>query len=171
MSQSENRILNSLPQNIFVALEPHLKTASLRFGEIVAETDPARHSRLLPAPLHYLSRRRDGSRGHDRNRHGGAGRGGQRDIRARRQIGLHRGIIQVAGDASVIDPDTTLRLQQNSSSSNRLSSSDGDLSDPVSFTRHALREVQEVPRMSQLAGPGERASLDEVLQVARRGGA
>jgi hypothetical protein len=65
----------------------------------------------------------------------------------------------------------TLRLQQTSSSSNRVSSSDGDLSDPVSFTRHALREVQEVPRMSQLAGPPERASLDEVLQVARRGGA
>ncbi len=39
MSQSENRILNSLPQNIFAALEPHLKTESLNFGDVVAETD------------------------------------------------------------------------------------------------------------------------------------
>src|SRR5215213_7247263 len=41
MSQSENRILNSLPQNVFAAAEPHLKPVDLRFGDTVAETDQA----------------------------------------------------------------------------------------------------------------------------------
>jgi len=48
MSQSENRILNSLSQNIFAALEPHLKTTSLGFGQIVAETDKDVRSVYFP---------------------------------------------------------------------------------------------------------------------------
>jgi hypothetical protein len=39
MAQSQNRILNSLPQNIFAAVEPHLKHVNLAFGALVAETD------------------------------------------------------------------------------------------------------------------------------------
>src|SRR4051812_14828924 len=38
MPQSLNRILNSLPQNIFVAAERHLQPARLVFGAVVAET-------------------------------------------------------------------------------------------------------------------------------------
>jgi CRP-like cAMP-binding protein len=38
MPQSENRILNSLPQNIFAAMESHLRSADLGFGEVVADT-------------------------------------------------------------------------------------------------------------------------------------
>src|ERR1043166_6937181 len=38
MSQSSNRILNSLPQNIFAAMQPHLKSTDLNFGDVIAET-------------------------------------------------------------------------------------------------------------------------------------
>src|SRR5436190_8626515 len=39
MVQSNNRILNSLPQNIFAATERHLEAVKLPFGAIVADTD------------------------------------------------------------------------------------------------------------------------------------
>jgi len=39
MPQSENRVLNALPQNIFAAIETHLKSIDLEFGDVVAETD------------------------------------------------------------------------------------------------------------------------------------
>ena len=39
MAQSENRILNALPQNIFAAVEPHLKHVNVEFGAVIAETD------------------------------------------------------------------------------------------------------------------------------------
>jgi CRP-like cAMP-binding protein len=38
MEQSKNRILNSLPQNIFAAVERHLRHTDLKFGDVVAET-------------------------------------------------------------------------------------------------------------------------------------
>jgi len=37
MAQSQNRILNALPQNIFSALERHVRNADLPFGMVVAE--------------------------------------------------------------------------------------------------------------------------------------
>jgi CRP-like cAMP-binding protein len=37
MAQSQNFILNALPQNIFAAAEPHFQTIDLKFGMIVAE--------------------------------------------------------------------------------------------------------------------------------------
>jgi hypothetical protein len=37
MSQSPNRILNSLPQNIFAAVEPQLRIVNLPFGYVIAE--------------------------------------------------------------------------------------------------------------------------------------
>ena len=44
MSQSKNRILNALPQNIFDAVEPHLNRIDLPFGMVVAETNrPVEH--------------------------------------------------------------------------------------------------------------------------------
>ena len=44
MSQFKNRILNALPQNIFAAVEPHLKRIDLPFGMVVAETNrPVEH--------------------------------------------------------------------------------------------------------------------------------
>jgi hypothetical protein len=38
MAQSKNRILNSLPQNIFAAVEAHLKHQDLVFGSVVVES-------------------------------------------------------------------------------------------------------------------------------------
>jgi hypothetical protein len=38
MAQSPNRILNALPQNIFAAMEPHLRDVTLAFGDFIAET-------------------------------------------------------------------------------------------------------------------------------------
>ena len=38
MTQHPNRILNVLPQNIFAAVQQHLKPVELAFGDIVAET-------------------------------------------------------------------------------------------------------------------------------------
>ena len=41
MAQSPNRILEALPQNIFAAVEPHLRSVKLVFGDVIAETgDP-----------------------------------------------------------------------------------------------------------------------------------
>src|SRR4029078_11306150 len=37
MLQSPNRILNALPQNIFAAMEPHLRNVTLAFGDVIAE--------------------------------------------------------------------------------------------------------------------------------------
>src|SRR5215208_6060669 len=39
MSQSPNHLLNILPQNIFAALQSHLKEVKLVFGDVVAEPD------------------------------------------------------------------------------------------------------------------------------------
>src|SRR3954467_8502926 len=35
MAQSINRIINALPQNIFAAVEPHLKAVTLTFGDVL----------------------------------------------------------------------------------------------------------------------------------------
>jgi hypothetical protein len=37
MPQSPNRILNTIPQNIFVAMQPHLQPIPLPFGQKIAE--------------------------------------------------------------------------------------------------------------------------------------
>ena len=39
MAQSRNHLLNILPQNIFAALQPHLKDIKLVFGDVVAKPD------------------------------------------------------------------------------------------------------------------------------------
>ena len=105
MSQSENRILNSLPQNIFAALEPHLATVSLSFGEIVAETDqpvsrvyfPHRCIVSLVVEMEVGDMIETAMVGRDGVANGTSALDGK--------IALHRGIIQVAGDASVISPE------------------------------------------------------------------
>ena len=54
MAQSHNRILDSLPQNVYAALSPHLKTVNLPFAQIVAEPEkPSKPftSRMLASSL------------------------------------------------------------------------------------------------------------------------
>ena len=53
MAQSKNRILNSLPQNIFAAVEPHLKHVDLVFGAVVAEQTGPSIASISPTPASY----------------------------------------------------------------------------------------------------------------------
>jgi Crp-like helix-turn-helix protein len=106
MSQSENRILNSLPQNIFAALEQHMKTASLSFGEVIAETDQLVRHVYFPhqCVVSLVVEMEVG----DMIETAMVGRDGVANATAALdgKIALHRGVVQVAGDASVISPDT-----------------------------------------------------------------
>jgi Crp-like helix-turn-helix domain len=106
MSQSANLILNSLPQNIFAALEPHLKNTSLKFGEVVAECDHEVKAVYFPhdgvislvvemevgVMIETAMVGRDGAANATSALDG--------------KISLHKGIVQVAGSASVVDTDT-----------------------------------------------------------------
>jgi hypothetical protein len=106
MSQSENRILNSLPQNIFAALEPHLKTESLNFGDVVAETDqlvtcvyfPHRCVISLVVEMDVGDMVETAMVGRDGVVNATSALDGK--------MALHKAIVQIAGDAAVIDPDT-----------------------------------------------------------------
>jgi Crp-like helix-turn-helix domain len=105
VSQSENQILNSLPQNIFAALEPHLETVSLSFGGVIAETDqnvrgvyfPHRCIVSLVVEMEVGDMIETAMIGRDGVANATSALDGK--------IALHRGIVQVAGDASVISPD------------------------------------------------------------------
>jgi hypothetical protein len=105
MAQSENRILSSLPQNIFAALEPHLKTANLTFGQVVAETDQSVTRVYFPhqCVISLVVEMEVG----DTIETAMVGRDGVANATAALdgKIALHRGVVQVAGDASVIGPD------------------------------------------------------------------
>ena len=69
MAQSPNRILNALPQNIFAAMEPHLRDVTLAFGDVVAETGDAVSNVYFPFTG---ARRRNESGRDDRDRNGRA---------------------------------------------------------------------------------------------------
>jgi len=105
MAQSENRLLNSLPQNVFAALESHLKTADLGFGEVVAETDQPVTRVYFPhhCVISLVVEMEVG----DLIETAMVGRDGVANATSALdgKIALHRGIVQIAGDASIIDPD------------------------------------------------------------------
>ena len=110
MSQSENRILNSLPQNVFAAAEPHLKPVDLRFGDTVAETDQAidkvyfPHSGVisLVVALDVGDTIETAMVGRDGVVNGTAALDGS--------VSLNRGLVQVDGTASAISPDALRSL-------------------------------------------------------------
>lgn len=105
MAQSENRILNSLPQNIFAAVEPHLKHADLVFGAIVAETDrpvdlvyfPSTGVVSLVVEMMVGDMIETAMVGRDGVVNGTSALDGK--------VALQRGIVQVAGKAFVVTPD------------------------------------------------------------------
>jgi hypothetical protein len=105
VSQSKNRILNSLPQNIFAALGPHLKTESLSFGTVIAETDQLVRQVYFPhdCVVSLVVEMEVG----DMIESAMLGRDGVANATSALdgKIALHRGVIQVAGAASVISPD------------------------------------------------------------------
>ena len=110
MAQSQNRILNSLPQNIFAAFAPHLKRVELRFGDTVAETNepidkvyfPDRGVISLVVALELGDTIETAMVGRDGVVNGTAALDGS--------VSLHRGIVQVDGEASVIMPDALRSL-------------------------------------------------------------
>jgi CRP-like cAMP-binding protein len=110
MAQSQNRILNSLPQNIFAAVEPHLKHVNLAFGAVVAETDRPVERVYFPdtGVISLVVEMAVGDMietamvGRDGVVNGTSALDGK--------VALHRGIVQVAGAAFAIAPDALRSL-------------------------------------------------------------
>jgi CRP-like cAMP-binding protein len=110
MAQSPNRILEVLPQNIFAAMQPHLKDVTLVFGDIVAETDrPVRNVYFpvsgvvsLVVEMQVGEMIETAMVGRDGVVNGTSALDGK--------VSLNRGIIQVAGAAVVINPDVLRKL-------------------------------------------------------------
>jgi CRP-like cAMP-binding protein len=106
MSQSPNRLLDALPQNIFAALQPHLKAINLEFGNVVAE--PGRTVEHVYFPhTGVVSLVVDMDEG-DMIETAMVGRDGVANGTSALdgKMSLYRGIIQVAGSASSLNPDT-----------------------------------------------------------------
>jgi hypothetical protein len=106
MAQSANRILNALPQNIFAALQPHLRMVHLSFGEVVAEPE-------LPVSLVYFPHMGVISlvvemQVGDMIETAMVGRDGVVNATSSLdgKLALHKGLVQVEGAASVIASDT-----------------------------------------------------------------
>jgi len=110
MSQSNNRILNALPQNIFAAVEPHLKRIDLPFGMVVAETNrPVEHVYFpetgvisLVVEMTVGDMIETAMVGRDGVVNGTSALDGK--------VALHRGLAQVAGAALVVASDALRSL-------------------------------------------------------------
>jgi hypothetical protein len=110
MAQSKNRILNALPQNIYAAVEPHLKQMELIFGAVVAETDQAVDRVYFPdaGVISLVVEMEVGDMietamvGRDGVVNGTSALDGK--------VALHKGIVQVAGVASVTSSDVLRSL-------------------------------------------------------------
>ena len=110
MSQSPNRILNSLPQNIFAALEPHLRIVNLPFGCVIAETDQFVSTVYFPHSgiISLVVEMEVG----DTIETAMVGRDGVVNATSALdgRISLHRGVVQSDGAGSVISPDALRRF-------------------------------------------------------------
>jgi Crp-like helix-turn-helix protein len=105
VAQSPNCILDNLPQNIFAALQPHLTTVKLVFGETVADAgEPVKlvyfpHTGVISLVvvmevgemIETAMVGRDGAANATTAMDG--------------KLALQKGIVQVAGSASAINPD------------------------------------------------------------------
>jgi CRP-like cAMP-binding protein len=110
MSRSPNLILSSLSQNIFAALEPHLKQINLCFGDVIAETGEPVRAVYFPfnGVISLVVEMQVGQMietamvGRDGVVNGTAALDSK--------VSFYKGIIQVAGTAATIDPDTLRTL-------------------------------------------------------------
>jgi len=106
MSQSINRILNALPQNIFAAVEPHLKAVTLTFGDVLAASGQPVDRVYFPTDgvVSLVVEMKVGEMietamvGRDGVANGMVALDGK--------LSLHKAIVQVAGMALAISPDT-----------------------------------------------------------------
>src|SRR5437879_9107106 len=110
MAQSQNRIVNALPHNIFAAVEHHLKQMGLASGAVVAETDqpvdrvyfPQTGVVSLVVEMEVGDMIETAMVGRDGVVNGTSALDGK--------VALHRGIVQVAGEASVLASDALRSL-------------------------------------------------------------
>ena len=110
MPQSPNRLLASLPQNIFAAMEPHLLRVALPFGDVVAEPDqpitqvyfPFTGVISLVVEMSVGEMIETAMVGRDGVVNGTSALDGK--------TALHRGIVQVAGEAATMRPDPLRKL-------------------------------------------------------------
>jgi CRP-like cAMP-binding protein len=106
MAQSPNRILNALPQNIFAAVEPHLKAIELKFADVLAESGQAVKRVYFPTAgvVSLVVEMKVGDMietamvGRDGVANGTTALDGG--------VSLHKAIVQVAGAALVVMTDT-----------------------------------------------------------------
>ena len=110
MSQSPNRILNALPQNIFAALEPSLRIVNLPFGQVISETDSLVSNVYFPHSgiISLVVEMEVG----DMIETAMVGRDGVVNATSALdgKISLHKGLVQAEGAASVINPDALRKL-------------------------------------------------------------
>jgi CRP-like cAMP-binding protein len=105
MPQSENRILNALPQNIFAALESSLNPVEVVFGDVVAETDQTVTTVYFPysgvvslvVEMEVGAMIETAMVGRDGVVNGTSALDGK--------VSMHKAIVQVAGNASAIKAD------------------------------------------------------------------
>jgi CRP-like cAMP-binding protein len=110
MSQSPNLLLNALPQNIFAAIEPHLRDVPLTFGDTVADSGelvryvyfPVAGVVSLVVEMQVGEMIETAMVGRDGVVNGTCALDGK--------VSLHKGIVQVAGAAVRIDPDVLRQL-------------------------------------------------------------
>jgi CRP-like cAMP-binding protein len=110
MALSQNRILNALPQNIFAAMEPHLKNVPLVFGDIIAETGESIRNVYFPftGVVSLVVEMQVGEMietamvGQDGVVNGTSALDGK--------VSLNKGIVQVAGAAAAINSDVLRKL-------------------------------------------------------------
>jgi CRP-like cAMP-binding protein len=105
MVQSPNRILDSLPQNIFAAVQPHLRTIELAFGDVIADTDQPIQRVYFPhtGVISLIVEMEVGNLVETAM----IGGDGAANVMAALdgKLSMHKSIVQVAGSASVIHPD------------------------------------------------------------------
>ena len=105
MAQSPNRILNSLPQNIFAAMEPHLQQVTLPFGDVIAEAGEPVHKVYFPfaGVVSLVVEMKVG----DMIETAMVGRDGVVNGTAAldSKMSFHKGIVQIEGAAASINPD------------------------------------------------------------------
>jgi len=110
MAKSPNRLLDSLPSDVFSTLTPHLKTVELKFGDVVAEAgSPIRQVYFpysgvisLVVELDIGMMIETAIVGHDGALNAGSALDGK--------VSLNKGIVQVAGSAATIEVNRLRRL-------------------------------------------------------------
>ena len=110
MSKSPNRLLASLPSDVYSALTPHLKIVELKFGDVVAEAGSEIRQVYFPyagvislvVELDVGTMIETAMVGHDGVLNAAPALDGK--------VSLNKGIVQIAGSAGIIEVDRLRRL-------------------------------------------------------------